>query len=65
MGELQSANCGFNSLYLAFLPSVYIISEKGESFKGAILSRFQAPMVRKELNYFGSIINVGVTPKIN
>ena len=50
MSELQSANCGFHSLYLAFLPSVYIISEKRKSIKGAILSRVQAPMVRKELS---------------
>ena len=50
MGELQSANCGFHSLYLAFLPSVYIISEKRKYIKGAILSRIQAPMVRKELS---------------
>lgn len=28
MGEIQSANCGFHTLHLAFLPSVYIISEK-------------------------------------
>jgi len=41
-----------DSLYLAFLPSVYIISEKRKSIKGAILSRVQAPMVRKELDYF-------------
>ena len=50
MGELQSANCGFHNLYLAFLPSVYIISEKRKSIKGAILSRVQAPMVHKELS---------------
>ena len=46
----EIANCGFHSLYLAFLPSVYIISEKRKSIKGAILSRVQAPMVHKELS---------------